>query len=207
MGRLWIQPDFKVHLPIRRLARTALVEMQIPVKKGPENPPQINPAKPRRGRIPMMFIKTARARQGHGNLILDRTKGPETSGRWTKGPMVLRERALFQRCPRAGPARTINSTPSGRSHYGAALGTQRSHILPKRLGVVCFYCCCHGDITLTTTNNTNKWLTHNTHVNEAPPRWPGFTVAAPATSRRLRGPEPRTTADVPPPPPSPLKDV
>lgn len=138
MGRLWILPDFKVHLPTRRRGRTALVEMQIPAK----NPPQINAAKPRRGRIPMMFIKTARARQGHGNLILERTKGPETSGRWTKGPMVLRERALFQRCPRAGPARTINSTPSGRSHYGAALGTpfwrRRSHTLPKRSGVVVF---------------------------------------------------------------------
>lgn len=79
-----IKPDFKVQLPICR-PRTALVEMQISVNKDQENPPQINVAKPSHGRIPMMFIKTAHARQGHRSLIRERTMASEKSGRLTKG--------------------------------------------------------------------------------------------------------------------------
>lgn len=79
-----IKPDFKVHLPICR-PRTALVEMQISVNKDQENPPQINAAKPSHGRIPMMFIKTAHARQGHRSLIRERTMASEKCGRLSKG--------------------------------------------------------------------------------------------------------------------------
>lgn len=78
-----IKPDFKVHLPICR-PRTALVEMQISVNKDQENPPQINAAKPSYGRIPMMFIKTAHAHQGHRSFIRERTMASKTSGRLTK---------------------------------------------------------------------------------------------------------------------------
>lgn len=140
MGRLWIQTS-KSTSPS---SRTALVEMQIPVEKGPENPPQINAAEPRRGRIPMMFVKTARARS-------PRSREPHPGE--DKG---------------TGDERKMDKRPDGprRARLASEMSPSRpeeddeQHAIWKVSLRSCFGCClyrcCHGNETLTATNNTDK---------------------------------------------------
>lgn len=71
---------------------------------------------------------------------------------------------MFQRWyenPQTGPAMIVYiwkillwRMPLGWLKSATAL----SNILPKLFRVVCFYCCWHGNLMLTITNNTNKWL-------------------------------------------------